>query len=74
MTLRELGKKLEEMYDTAPRGEQVTMIHLFGVKYHNEIKEYGIREVIEESGIRSTYKAELNKAVNLAKYVTPKEH
>jgi hypothetical protein len=71
-TLNELGNLLEEMYSNAPRKEQVTMIHLFGVKYAEDIQKVGIREVIEQSGIHSTYRTELNKAVKLAKYVNPK--
>ena len=38
MTLRELGTKLSEMYNHAPKGDTVAMIHLFGIKYANEIK------------------------------------
>jgi 5-methylcytosine-specific restriction protein B len=72
MTVNELGHKLKEMYNDAPKGEQVTMIYLFGIKYHNEIKETGIKQVIEQSGILSTYKTELSKAVKLAKYVATK--
>ncbi len=71
-TLNELGSLLEEMYSNAPKKEQVTMIHLFGVKYAEDIQKVGIREVIEQSGIHSTYRTELNKAVKLAKYVNPK--
>ncbi|WP_347159411.1 HTH-like domain-containing protein [Pontibacter chitinilyticus] len=71
MTLRDLGQKLKEMYENAPRGEQVTMIHLFGVKFADSIKEVGVKEVIDEAGISSTYRTELNKAINLAKYVRP---
>lgn len=70
-TVHELGVKLKEMYDNAPRKEQVTMIHLFGVRYSEDIQKVGIREVIEAAGIHSTYRTELNKAVKLAKYVTP---
>ena len=40
--------------------------------YHDDIHKVGIAEVIEESGIHSTYRTELNKAVKLAKYVIPK--
>ena len=68
----ELGKILGEMYGNAKSGEKVTMIYLFGVKYHDEIQNVGIAQVIEESGIHSTYRTELNKAVKLAKYVIPK--
>lgn len=71
-TLEELGILLEEMYSKAQKKEQVTMIHLFGVKYAEDIQKVGIREVIEQSGIRISYRTELNKAVKLAKYVSPK--
>lgn len=68
----ELGKVLADMYGNAKRGEKVTMIYLFGVKFHVEIQTIGIAEIIEESGIHSTYKTELSKAVKLSKYVIPK--
>jgi len=67
----ELGKILANMYTNAKSKEKVTMIHLFGVKYHDDIRRVGVAQVIEESGISSTYKTELTKAVNLAKYVKP---
>ena len=70
-TASELGGILADMYKNAPKKEQVTMIHLFGVQYHEEIQQVGIREVVEEAGIHSTYRTELSKAIKLAKYVTP---
>ncbi len=70
-TVRELGEILADMYTNAPRKEQVTMIHLFGVKYHEDVQREGVREVIEASGIHSTYRTELNKAIKLARYVVP---
>ncbi|MCA0426625.1 MAG: hypothetical protein LCH37_04245 [Bacteroidetes bacterium] len=72
-TLNELGRILQEMYDHAPKKEKVTMIHLFGITYSEDIQKVGIREVIEQAGIYSTYRVELNKAVKLAKYVSPKK-
>lgn len=71
-TLNELASILNEMYSNAPKKEQVTMIYLFGVKYAEDIQKVGVREVIDQSGIRSTYRTELKKAMNLAKYVQPK--
>jgi len=70
MTLNELSQKLSEMYKDAPKGEQVTMIYLFGIKYHSEIKKMGIKEIIAQSGIHSTYQTELSKAIKLSKYVS----
>ena len=70
-TAEQLGSILKEMYEGAERKEQVTMIHLFGIQYHQEIKNVGIREVVEAAGIPSTYKTEVNKGTKLAKYVVP---
>jgi len=74
MTLNELGTKLNEMYSNAPKGDAVAMIHLFGIKYANEIKksEYSKKDIIKQSGISTSYLTELTKGVKLAEYVIPK--
>lgn len=74
MTLNELGTKLGEMYNKAPKGDSTAMIHLFGIKYADEIKnsEYSQKDIIKQSGIPASYFAELNKGVKLAVYVKPK--
>ena len=72
MTVHELAKILQDMYENAPNGEQVLRIYLFGIKYHKEIKEVGVKDVIEQSGISSTYQTELSKAVKLGNHVTLK--
>jgi purine nucleoside permease len=72
MKHNELSQKLQEMYKNAPQGEKVTMIYLFGITYHAEIKKVGVKQVIEQSGLHSTYQTELAKAIKLAKYVTAK--
>ncbi|MBL7701706.1 MAG: hypothetical protein JNM14_05620 [Ferruginibacter sp.] len=69
MNATELGKFLRESYENAQKTEKVTMIHLFGIKYSEEILKCGIAEVIKESGIFSTYRTELGKGIKLAKYV-----
>jgi hypothetical protein len=60
------------MYTNAPEGEQVTMVYVFGIKFHADIAHYGIGSVIEAAGISTPYKTELTKAVKLAKYVVPR--
>ncbi len=74
MTLNELGTKLNEMYNNAPKGDSVAMIHLFVIKYANEIKEseYSKKDIITQSGISASYLTELSKGVKLAEYVIPK--
>lgn len=75
MTINELGIKLNEMYNNAPKGDAVAMIHLFGIRYANEIKQsnYSKKDIIEQSGISSSYLTELTKGVKLAEYVVPKK-
>jgi hypothetical protein len=75
MTIKELGLKLSEMYNNAPKGDAVAMIHLFGIKYANEIikSQYSKKDIIEQSGISSSYLTELTKGVKLAEYVIPKD-
>ena len=66
-----LGNELKRMYDTAKEGEQVTMIHLFGIKYGESIKENGLKiaDIVRAAQINESYKTEVSKGVNLSKYV-----
>lgn len=66
-----LGNKLREMYEKAPYGESVTMIHIFGIKYASEIKRNGFTsgDIIKASGLNSSYATEVSKGIRLAKYV-----
>lgn len=71
MELKELGKKLSDMYNNAPSGDKVAMIHLFGIKYANEIKQYKYskKDIAKEANIPESYLTEIMKGVKLAKYV-----
>lgn len=75
MTLNDLGSKLFEMYNSAPKGEAVAMIHVFGIKYAGEIKEsrYSTKDIITKSGISDSYATELSKRIKLSKYVILKD-
>lgn len=63
--------KLKELYDNAPRNEQVAMIHLFGIKYGEEILSNKIKpaDIVKAAGISDTYRTEVSKAIKLSKYV-----
>lgn len=73
--LMELGNKLKNMYENAPNGESVVMIHIFGIKYANEIKQNGFTssDVIRAAGLNSSYATEVHKGMKLAKYVIIKQ-
>lgn len=66
-----LGKVLKAMYESAPRGRQSTMFHLFGVYYADIIKRerLGQKEIVRAAGLSEPYKVEINKGVNLSEYV-----
>jgi hypothetical protein len=74
MTINELSSVLKEMYENAPKGDRVAMIHLFGIKYANEIRssEYSPREILKNAHMHESYQVEINKGINLAKYVNVK--
>ena len=76
MTLSTLGFKLNEMYTNAPKGDSVAMIHLFGIKYANEIKEsnFSKKDIISQSDISKSYETELSKGIKLSKYVILKNN
>ena len=81
MTINELAHELSIMYDNALDGEKATMIHLFGVRYSKIIREnnYSISEIIRNTILRDrtkiseNYSPEINKGINLAKYVIEKK-
>jgi hypothetical protein len=81
MTINKLAEILSEMYDNAPEGDKVSMIHLFGIRYSNEINKnnYAAKDIINYTRLRNgskmnaSYKTEISKGVNLSRYVIDKE-
>lgn len=67
----ELAQVLRRMYRNAPRGEQSTAIHLFGIRYVAELSEphISINRMVERSGMGDSYHAEVRKGMRLAQYV-----
>ncbi|QEK02245.1 hypothetical protein FUT84_06765 [Treponema phagedenis] len=69
------------MYWNAKEGEKVTMIHLFAIKYAKQIKQnnFSAKAIIQNailpdgSVFKNSYATEIQKALNLAKYVEVKE-
>jgi len=74
VTKQDLGIKLKEMYENAPKGEKVAMIHLFGIKYAQEIKDSkaSFQDIAVAAGFDKPYGTEISKGAKLAKYVTIK--
>ena len=74
MDLNELGRKLNDMYFNSEDGEAVAMIHLFSIKFADEIRATGksMKDIAKAGGIRESYGTEIAKGVKLARYVVPK--
>ncbi len=74
MTIMELGNKLNDMYENAPRNEQSAMIHLFAIIFADEIEASGATngEIIKAARMRESYHGEIAKGRRLAKYVNVK--
>ncbi|CAH1546227.1 conserved hypothetical protein [Vibrio rotiferianus] len=74
-SIQDFAEVLRAMYQDAPRGEQVLMIHLFGIKFGEIIrtKNISISTLVNEARMSTNYVTELNKGIGLAKYVQLKE-
>lgn len=74
LSITELSDILNKMYTNAPEKEQVTFIHLFGIKYGDLIlkNKYSAAEIVKASGINESYKTEVQKGIKLSKYVISK--
>lgn len=75
MEANQLGKILADKCQNAIKNEKVVSIYIFGIEHAAEIKKLGrsgIKDVIKQSGLHSTYNIELSKAIKLSKYVNLK--
>lgn len=69
-SLEELGRILSEMYHNAPDKMQVASIHMFGIMYAPYIIErYTPVKIVEKAEINKTYSTEVNKGLNIWKYI-----
>ena len=73
MNIDEAAKILHRAYRRAPEGRQATTVHLFGIKYADELASMSLKQLIEKAGLSSSYQVELNKGRNLAQYVDLKD-
>lgn len=74
MQFETLTTILADMYNNAPSGESVAMIHLFGIRYAKDIHATGesMKQFAVSAGINESYGTEIAKGVKLARYVWPK--
>ena len=72
MTVDEAARILRGMYDAGAqgRGLMVTAIHLFGIRYADDLSRLQpIKEILLHAGMSDTYQTEVYKGIRLAGYV-----
>ena len=69
MKIERAAELLREMYDKASAGEKATSVHLFGIKYANEIGSMSPKELVVRADLPESYHTEIRKMIKLAKYV-----
>lgn len=72
MTIAELAAELRRSVNSAPVGERVVRIHLFGIRRSQELDGVPLKELVLLAGIPRSYHTEIHKGMRLAKYVTLK--
>ena len=69
MAPEELADILDRMYRCASRDDQVMMVHLFGIRYADEIGK-SASEIVRLSELPDRYDTQVRRGVRLARYVS----
>jgi 5-methylcytosine-specific restriction protein B len=73
MELTEAARLLKHVHANAPEGKKLVYIHLFAIKYADEIRNLSCTRMVDLSGIPTASHVELWRALKLAEYVELKE-
>ena len=73
MSLDELADKLRRMWEAAPKGGKTPMVHLFGIRYADELENKDLRAIAELAGRPRSMGTEIRKGRALAQYVVEKQ-
>lgn len=65
MNEQELIDELKKMYETAEDKKKVASIHLFGIKYADELKNKSLKNIAEKATGKSSYYSEIHKGMSL---------
>jgi len=61
---------LQAYNEAIERRGQVTAIHLFGIRYAEELAGLSLAGILERAGMRASYATEIRKGMKLSQYVT----
>ncbi|MFA5660022.1 MAG: hypothetical protein WC968_01310 [Bacilli bacterium] len=69
LTYNEYLEILKKMYNEAPDGYQMTMLHMFGIRYGDDLKNYSIKNLAFEATGKDFLNVEIGKGIKLSKFV-----
>lgn len=72
MTENQLSDTLKIMYDNAEENDKVCQIHLFGIKYANELDGANKQAIAYQATGKKSYGTEISKGIRLSQYVSIK--
>ena len=72
MRIDQASQILAQMYHDALPKEKALSIHLFAIKYADQIRDMSAKDIAVGAGLPESYKTEIRKGINLAKYVEVK--
>jgi len=70
--MRELADELRRTCESAPKGDKVVSIHLFGIRHAKVLDGLNLSELADRAGIGRSFGTELRKGVRLAEHVVLK--
>ena len=70
MTIEDVAKQLKSDYQRALEGNKVVTIHLFGIRYADQLEGMPLKEIAARAEVPVTYATEIRKGMRLAKWVT----
>jgi uncharacterized protein YunC (DUF1805 family) len=69
MQIGDLVDALRKAYTGAPNGEQSTAVHLFGIRYAEQLEGAQINEIAVRAGLTEHLGTEIRKGMRLARHV-----
>lgn len=69
MMIAALAAELRRDVNTAPHGDRVVRIHVFGIAHARELDGLPLKELVRLAGIPPSYHTEIHKGMRLADYV-----
>lgn len=75
MTIDEFAKELSKMYSGEDIVSKTTAIHMFGLKYADELEASGInkKDILQAAGMPDSYETEINKGIRIYKSIEKNE-